>query len=188
MTTRMHYSKTGVVLDPARVYDQSRNSKPSGFWYEFDLEWIDWCRSEMPEWLTEKFLVGQTVTIKPEARILRLTTRVEVYEFAAKYRLRDMFWGPDADLEHRLIDWTRVRQDYDGIEFCNFHHLWDLRDKYLWWYSLDCSSGCVWNPRMLVLGEPVSYTPEEFDKLLDAKYENEALESEIAQGQSAYCD
>ena len=47
---RIHMSKTTMTLQKKK-YTQADVMKPNGFWYGFGKEWIDWTKTEMPEWV-----------------------------------------------------------------------------------------------------------------------------------------
>ena len=109
--------------------------KPKGFWYGFGTSWLDWVRSEMPEWESENaFLVDID-----DSKILKIRTSDELLAFHEKYS-KDMMPGYGEE----FIDWGKVAVDYPGIEIAPY--LWDMRNdsRVPWYYTWDVPSGCIW--------------------------------------------
>ena len=142
---RTHYSANPV--DGLRLVEQPECNrevmKPRGLWYGVDGEWEEWCRSEMPEWLTGGLLYS--VRLGSE-RVLRIATLADLDSFAAEYRLADpvsSYFGG--------IDWRKVADRFDGIEIAPYQWRRRLEPGWLWYYGWDCASGCVWRPRDMTL-------------------------------------
>jgi hypothetical protein len=134
---RIHMSKTSFELEQ-RTFAQRVTMKPSGFWYGFGSEWIDWCRHEMPNW-TGKYIYGVDVD---NINILRITTHMELMQFSREYQsdVSDTGYRRDAG---EAIDWKMVANKYDGIEINPYQ--FEARMQYMWYYGWDIASGCVWN-------------------------------------------
>ena len=134
---RIHMSKTSFELEQ-RMFAQRVTMKPSGFWYGFGGEWIDWCRSEMPNW-TGKYIYGVDVD---NINILRITTHMELMQFSREYQsdVSDTGYRREAG---ESIDWKMVASKYDGIEINPYQ--FEARMQYMWYYGWDIASGCVWN-------------------------------------------
>ena len=53
--------------------------------------------------------------------------------------------------KYAVIRWKEVAKDYGGIEFRHYKKIQKhirnnkLTDAYIWYLSIDASSGCVWN-------------------------------------------
>jgi len=115
--------------------------KPSGLWYSINNEWIDWCKSEMPEWIRNYFY---EIDID-ESKILILSNENEIISFHQKYN-KNIFDSKIIRSTFHSIDWNRVKKDYSGIEIQNYDNdIMGLRLAYTWYYSWDCSSGCIWS-------------------------------------------
>ena len=102
---RIHMSKTPFELEK-RMFTQRATMKPKGFWYGFGNEWIDWVRSEMPDW-EGKYIyevdIGNT-------NVLKIDTHFDLMKFHRKYAERKQIARDD------LLDWSEVAKEYDGIE------------------------------------------------------------------------
>ena len=128
--TRVHMSKQPIELKQ-RSYTQDVGMKPSGFWYGFGKSWIDWCKSEMPEWFGQ-YIYNVNVN---DNNILKINNINELIEFDKKYSVNTMGFSQ--------IDWKNVASKYDGIEIVPYQS--QARMKFLWYYGWDVASGCVWN-------------------------------------------
>ena len=129
---RIHMSKTPFELEK-RVFTQRATMKPNGFWYGFGNEWIDWVRSEMPDW-EGKYIyevdIGNT-------NVLKIDTHFDLMKFHRKYAERKNVAHDD------MIDWIQVAKEYDGIEINPYQY--EARNQYMWYYGWDVASGCIWN-------------------------------------------
>ncbi len=129
---RIHMSKIPIALEK-RNYNQSYGAKPSGLWYGFGKEWLDWIDSEMPEWKGNyiyKIYINNS-------NILQIKDYLEIEKFNKEYLLKK------SKLETYYIDWNRVSLKYDGIEINPY--MWKYRLELLWYYGWDIASGCIWN-------------------------------------------
>lgn len=126
---RIHMSKTPIVLQKKK-YSQVDGMKPDGFWYGFGKNWIDWTKSEMPEW-TGKYIYE----VKIPNNILKITSYKELLQFNEEFKINiDMM---------DVIDWKKVASKYNGIEIAPYQY--KARLDLLWYYGWDIGSGCVWN-------------------------------------------
>lgn len=144
---RIHVS-TKPIGELRPVEQSSGSLKPKGLWYGFGDEWIGWLKSEMPEWWDEAEYAYKVI---PEmANILVINTVEELDQFIDTYNVG------------RNIDWVKVAQDYDGIEFPTYskNRFRNLafsgtdHMKYMWVYSMDIASGCIWNPSGIKMLKP----------------------------------
>lgn len=138
---RIHLSPK--PLKKVRTIEQvNKHWKPSGLWYGIDDAWLDWCSSEMPEWVHE---FKYEICLNPQANLLVLTSAEEAEKFSEE------FFSPDKG----QIDWSKVAELWDGLEINPYEKCWDwnynLWHKYIWYNSWDCSSGCVWNANAIQL-------------------------------------
>lgn len=132
---RIHMSKKPFELE-RRTFNQRVTIKPSGFWYGFGSEWIDWCRSEMPNWVG-KYIYSVDIG---NTNVLQIKTHMELMQFSREYSRGLM---PQIYEEGESIDWKMVAGKYDGIEINPYIN--EARYQYLWYYGWDVASGCVWN-------------------------------------------
>jgi hypothetical protein len=123
---RIHMSKTPKILEKKK-YTQVDGMKPNGFWYGFGEEWIDWTKTEMPEW------VGKYIyEVKIPNNVLKITSYKELLQFNEEFKT-----------EQIMIDWKKVASKYDGIEIVPYQQ--KARMNLLWYYGWDIASGCIWN-------------------------------------------
>jgi hypothetical protein len=120
------------------------NLKPTGLWYSFNHEWVEWangiCR------------IGRHLHILyiDESKILIIRTADDLKQFIAKYKI--VPW-PHAPLLW-FIDWESVAKDWGGIEIQNYSKIkretWSSpADVGHWFITLDVSSGCIWDLSIL---------------------------------------
>jgi hypothetical protein len=111
---------------------QEVRTKPKGLWYGIGTSWINWVRSEMPEWEVENIF---SIDIN-ESGIKIIRGYDELLEFDNEYGVNESFY--------RAIDWGRVSMDYDGIEIAPYINKARLDRKVSWYYGWDVASGCIW--------------------------------------------
>jgi len=116
--------------------------KPVGLWYAFGWEWIEWCRDS--DFAVDRIKHAYRVTLDKK-RVLSLQSQDEILEFTTRYQCQG-----NPDFSDAAIDWSRLRNDYAGVE--NPSYFWDLRfsRKARWYYSWDVASGCVWDPSIIL--------------------------------------
>lgn len=129
-------------LDLKRTYpsfpEEVFGLKPNGLWYGINEAWIDWCRSEMPEWIRQ-----HNHEIKVDtSKLLVISSIEELNDFIRQYSRKT---------ESSVIDcmqWNKVKETFMGIEVHNYRHIkWNLDYdmKNIWFSSWDVSSGCIWD-------------------------------------------
>ena len=114
--------------------------KPHGIWYSCGLDWIDWVRVEMPDWLSPHVY---KLDIDKRTMLLVQTER-DLLNFDRRYG----FSPPGGGRFSQMIDWEAVADEYDGIEICPYRHESHL--SLSWYYTWDVASGCVWNPDIIL--------------------------------------
>ena len=125
------------------VSGQEVGFKPKGLWYSCGSEWDDWCRYEMPQWIT-----GSPHVYRIEvnlSRMLVIRSDADFRDFDARYRVFQRGMS--------LIDWSAVARDYDGIEICPYQSKFRMSSD--WYYGWDVASGCIWGSGAFKSVEPV---------------------------------
>lgn len=112
-------------------YLQKKSIKPKGIWYGIGLEWIRWCKSEMPHWLTPYIYKIDIDT----SRLKKISTAEEIFSVPT---IDDIF-----------VEWSQFTE-YAGIEINPY--IWECRlhIRTSWYYGWDCASGCIWNPDIIL--------------------------------------
>jgi len=117
MPVQLFMGRDGTRPEPDRM-EQIRNrpwsNKPTGgLWTSTfrletnDSDWIEWCRSEMPDWETEtKWALYPT-----PARILEIDTLEDCEKLYASYGVG---WDPDA-FNLGTINFEKMLLDYDAV-------------------------------------------------------------------------
>jgi hypothetical protein len=154
-----HYSAQPLAFDPERIYPQNSDVfKPIGFWLSDDGDhgWKTWCGEE--DWNVGALAYRADFEILPGANILHLSTAEAIRAFTKTHGLPYPRWPSGSYID--VIDWTRVRQLYDGIIISPYQ--WDCRLNYdvHWYYSWDCASACIWNLRAIRSVDAVSNGPD----------------------------
>jgi hypothetical protein len=112
---------------------QPYHTKPKGLWYSCGDEWVEWLRSEMPQWETDSNYLYE---VDPSDKVLYISSNAEMRMFESTYGIRAKFGGS-------AIDWAKVQSDgHAGIEICPY--LGDFR-WHDWYYGWDVASGCIWD-------------------------------------------
>lgn len=130
---RIHMSPKPFKLE-RRTFTQPVDIKPKGFWYGFGNEWIDWVRSEMPDW-EGKYIYKVDIG---SSNILKIESHMELMQFHRTYLV-----DKKKLTDNSMIKWSDVAKKYDGIEINPYQ--WEARNQYIWYYAWDVASGCIWN-------------------------------------------
>jgi hypothetical protein len=115
--------------------------KPTGLWYAFGWEWVEWCRAE--NFAVERIKHAYRILLDGR-RVLSLRSQDEVRKFAERYR---------ALSSPSFIEWSKLREDYAAVEIPSY--FWDLRFSMTWYYAWDVASGCVWDPSVILDWEKI---------------------------------
>lgn len=149
--TRVHISGSKVEALESWRDKLVAQSKPHGLWYGIGASWLDWCGSEMPQWVGGYLY---RVSLDPD-KLLRLTTTSELHDFTDEYG-SSQYRGLRDNID--TIDWPAVAEKYSGIEIAPYQ--WSLRmeNKFFWYYGWDVASGVVWDPYdAMVMVEKVGF-------------------------------
>ena len=156
------------LIDINKTYEQYKGFKPNGIWYSFanfdSNSWISYCiENEMYNKIDlnknylykfnipKKYYTIFNKTILPiDFSIIRIRNFKDLFFFTEKYGI--------IEGKYLIIDWIKVKEDgWSGIEFSPFFSLYtkiyyknrEKNLKYLWYSSLDVSSGCIWNTELI---------------------------------------
>ena len=148
-------------LDKNIKYRQIIEFKPKGYWYSLGSEWFDFWFLKL-ELEKVKSQVVCEIKIKrndftkfgekDKGKILVIDSLEEVKKINKKYGVLQRF--RDDEKPVRLINFQKLSEKYGGIEFRNYKQIrkqikenkkLNWRRDYLWYFSLDVSSGCIWD-------------------------------------------
>lgn len=104
----------------------------------YSSDWVEWCKSEMPQWVSK---TGFLLQVKSGAKILRMNTTRDArrvfeaiklaYPKELNYEL-DLKYGGMSLLRY---PWNLISKEFDAIH-CSDPHV----DRYGFMYSWDCES------------------------------------------------
>ena len=140
----LHY--TSIELKTIRTEITQNNAivKPNGLWCSYNDEWLEWCSdSEFYTFNPDNYYLYE-ITIKPDAKILTIDS-FDKYNKLEKYK---NIKGNDN--YETVLDWKKIKNDFDGIEFLNYHQIkMDMFQSKIFDLTistLDVSCCCIWNP------------------------------------------
>ena len=135
---------TDDKIHPFSVNQNEEGSyKPKGLWYSHKNEWVEWVRSEMPDWEKEHLhLISLDYT-----DIIRLKSHEDILKFSDIYAkpistYKDII-NKENKLNYSTIDWYSVAKKYKGIEIIPY--IYSARYDVMWYYGWDVASGCIWD-------------------------------------------
>jgi hypothetical protein len=141
-TQRSHLSQEPISkiwdVDQSVLQSFLPDIKPHGFWYQVDHEWEEWCSCNMPAWVKPNRCSIEV----DHSRMIVIDSFEKLKAFSLKYKYKTITTR-QLTSEFRTIDWSRVAADYAGIEISPYQH--EARYAYMWYYSWDVASGCVWD-------------------------------------------
>jgi hypothetical protein len=114
-----------------------RFEKPKGIWLSVDGadDWPQFCKDA--DFRLNMLKVRHIVTLRPDARILKLSTANDIYDFTRRY---------DARLDRiPVIDWRRVASEWQGIVIAPYIYECRMEMATSWYYPWDCASGVIWD-------------------------------------------
>jgi hypothetical protein len=137
-----------LKFDEAKIaHKQEVGAKPWGLWYACGTEWLRWCQDEMPDRCYPHLFI-----LRVSKDVLKIRTRDQLIKFDKKYGATsfDNIYKSDT---FSNIDWSKVTQKYSGIEICPYQY--KERLNFLWYYTWDVASGCIWRADGLVSAERI---------------------------------
>lgn len=137
------------------VEEQPRRDgmKPRGLWLSVDgkHDWASWCRAE--RFGLSKYVLRQSVILKKDCNVLVIGTPAELEGFMKEYR-HALYPGG----RRQWINWVPVADKWDGVVISPYQWSYRLAFDYIWYYSWDCASACIWRPTKVI--ESVGYAEE----------------------------
>jgi len=128
---------------------QTPHHKPKGLWYGIGTSWVDWIRSEQPDW-EEDYTHIVDVDL---SKIKVIRSYDELLKFSDEYSIGDKPTGG-------LIDWAKVASKYSGIEIVPY--IFKARFDLLWYYSWDVASGCIWDSNAIKSIKNLGDKPQDY--------------------------
>ena len=122
-----------VEINYSPTPNQATGVKPKGLWYGIGTAWLDWVRSEMPEWESDNVFLLDI----DESRVKVIRNFQELMEFDKEYGVESERYA-----NWRSINWGRVSNDWGGVEIAPY--IYKARYDVSWYYGWDIASGCIW--------------------------------------------
>ena len=122
--------------------------KPDGLWYE-----INNCFLSYPHCWKGDYMYKIEIDTKC---LYSISTFEDLKRFQRKYATIGLLSKEKSD-KYYFINWNKVSEKYCGFEVKNFrkikkqiqesykYHKYRLVGQYNWFYTLDASSGCIWD-------------------------------------------
>ncbi len=147
----VHYSDTEIKRIEYRGQSRARPEfKPAGLWVSDDEEygWRNWCVDE--GFQISRLVVAHEIELLKGSNVLIIATHEELQDFTGIYSKQGVE-------DFSVINWNMVRNMHDGLIITPYLHA--VRLDYMWYYSWDCASGCIWNPEVVMV-KSVTFMPE----------------------------
>jgi hypothetical protein len=155
----VHISRSSD-LTTLKDVEPGLDEKPNGLWYSPNHAWA---KTGLYSF-NEKIQGHAYLLDKSEANILNISTPEDLIALHQKYGAeldKDYNLIPSDKMgEYSRIDWSKVKNDYDGIQFENVDN-----DRALprWYRSLDIDSGSIWNASKVKLTPLGELPPTQFE-------------------------
>lgn len=136
MQINIPYHNTKLDKITLKNIKQISTPRPRGLWYARDLTWINFVKNNptMGKLYSNMFALDLS-----NVNVLIINTKEQFDEFHKKFCLSDNF----------QIYWSKVAQQYDGVEITTQ----ELISRTLWSKLWSVSSGCIWNTDKLSLSK-----------------------------------
>lgn len=142
----LHYSHQplGELVSTSQVKGQGEREpwlKPHGLWLSVGEAWKEWCEAE--DFNVDRLAHVSEVILRADANMALIDSKAALEAFNTRYSHR-----PFPGLEFAYMDWAQVAADHQGLLVAPY--LWECRfdtDRHasLWYYAMDCASGCIWD-------------------------------------------
>lgn len=158
-------------LDKNRNYRKVIDFKPKCYWYSLGDEWYKfWYESEKMREVRDQVVCQvsvkrnsfTTLEKKEKGKILVIDSLDEIKKLNRRYSVVKKIITSKKVYNWRLIDFNKLSETYGGIEFRNYSKIkkeingnkrLNWRRDYLWYFTLDVSSGCVWDLNLINVKE-----------------------------------
>jgi hypothetical protein len=141
----LHASREPVTaLRDLDCRQQAPGFKPAGLWLGAGVAWLQWMRTEMPQWARVNKYTYKCY-LKREINVFRIDTFSALKRFSAKYG------GKTESITY--IDWSQVCRDYDGLIVTNYKAVATKTEgmvEYLWFRTYDIDCACIWRPTAVI--------------------------------------
>jgi hypothetical protein len=174
----IHLPKRNIITNHKIIditslkYKQYEHSlKPNGLWYSLYSSWFNHITNQNMDYKIKDYIhkidlnenIFTNLQNPDPNKILLIKNLDDVAIFTRKYKIAEgnrkkMNMDPNSKIyfNYSEIDWKKVAKDYGGIEFYpyikysslffNKKHL----EIYIWYSSIDISSGCIWNTKPII--------------------------------------
>jgi hypothetical protein len=133
---KIHISDSdNLTFKNVPINEQPISYKPEGLWFSLGMEWIEFLIGD--EWghnMRDRIDDYLYLINTNDSTILTLGKENEE-QFLNKYGIRNKYDNMD-------VDWSKVANDWDGIEIIINPR--ELNERWLW-STWDIPSGCIWN-------------------------------------------
>lgn len=149
--TRWTPTKCRKFLRLGTFVSQSTDFKPDGKWYSVYASWNAWGELSLGRFVHRMtFAPNVHVTLSPSTKRVPSRSSILVLRTLSDVQKFNDLYGTMLNRRWATIRWEEVARDYGGIEFRHYKSIAKyLRkneaNRYLWYLSLDCSCGCVWD-------------------------------------------
>lgn len=142
----LHYSKmpVGPIKSVRQRVDYQTGARPGGLWVSVPGE-NDW-PAHCQEHGQEPGRLCYKVVLKPSAKLLTLSSGLDIMAFVTKYRFNPGHKWRSARAKGG-IDWPNVAVHYDGILIVPFQCSLRNRPNLPWYHGWGGAGGCIWEHR-----------------------------------------
>ncbi len=161
------------IIDTSNLkYKQYKHSlKPNGLWYSLYSSWFNHITFQDMDYKIKDYIhkielnknIFTNLQNPDSNKILLIKNLNDVAIFTRKYKIakgnrKKMNMDPKSKIyfNYSVIDWEKVAKDYGGIEFYPYIKYSSLffnkkpLEIYIWYSSIDISSGCIWNTKSII--------------------------------------
>jgi len=153
-------------------YKQYEHSlKPNGLWYSLYSSWFNHITFQDMDYKIKDYIhkidlnenIFTNLRNPDSNKILQIKTLDDVALFTRKYKTtkgkrKKMNMDPNSKIyfNYTAIDWKKVAKYYGGIEFNPYIKYSSLffnkkyLEIYIWYNTIDISSGCIWNTKSII--------------------------------------
>jgi len=129
-------------------------TKPDGKWYSLYAAWSNWGEVSKGKHIHRITFVPKVHISWQESRAsgtLSCVQKIVVLRSFEDLQQFNQQYGVVMHKKYVFIRWKEVAKDYGGIEFIHYKSITkhilnnELAYAYIWYLSIEASSGCVWN-------------------------------------------